>query len=174
MAFHYGLMHLPNQNASVKIGPLMCSGSKPIPTHGTSCESLKAMGQNSGYFITNKKETTDVQKSVHFYLGRIYDIDIVSSFSFSSSLAELSVSYCNMSADDDGGLTQGQIKFQPLVAQVFITRASDSGGLHSNHTTIGYANGTKIEWAMLSNIPEGHYKVFTKNFTIIYYLYRWL
>ena len=73
-----------------------------------------------------------------------------------------------MSADDDGGLTQGQIKFQPLVAQVFITRANDSGGLHSNHTTITYANGTKIEWAMLSNIPEGHYKVFTKNFNSRY------
>ena len=52
-------MHLPNQNASVKIGPLKCSGSKPIPKHGTSCESLKAMGQNSGYFVTNNHDLVD-------------------------------------------------------------------------------------------------------------------
>ena len=28
--FHYGFMHLPEQNASIKIGPLICKGARVV------------------------------------------------------------------------------------------------------------------------------------------------
>ena len=77
----------------------------------------------------------------------------------------LSVTYCNMSAPDDEGLVRAQMNiFEPVVARVFITRADDSGVLVANHTAIAFPNGTKLEWAMLSSIPIGHYKVSLSNF----------
>ena len=77
----------------------------------------------------------------------------------------LSVTYCNMSAPEDEGLVRGQMNlFEPVVARVLITRADDSGVLVANHTAIAFPNGTKLEWAMLSSIPIGHYKVSLSNF----------
>ena len=78
----------------------------------------------------------------------------------------LSVTYCNMSAPDGEGLILAQmnIQFEPVVARVFITRVKDSGVLVANHTAIAFPNGTKLEWAMLSSIPIGHYKVSLSNF----------
>ena len=77
----------------------------------------------------------------------------------------LSVTYCNMSAPDDEGLVRAQMNlFEPVVARVLITRADDSGVLVANHTAIAFPNGTKLEWAMLSSIPIGHYKVSLSNF----------
>jgi hypothetical protein len=56
MAFHYGFMHVPEQNASVEIGPLKCKGYKPKKDiwSGATCDTLKLIGQPSGYYITDQ------------------------------------------------------------------------------------------------------------------------
>ena len=46
-------MHLDQQKASVKIGPLVCKGERIYP--GKSCETWRNLGFPSGYYITEVK-----------------------------------------------------------------------------------------------------------------------
>ena len=54
-SFLYGLMYLNHQNASVKIGPLICQGTKPKLSFGSSCQSWKDLGMPSGYYLVEQK-----------------------------------------------------------------------------------------------------------------------
>jgi hypothetical protein len=70
MAFHYGFMHLSEQNASVKIGPLKCKGYNLKINSEPTCESLKAMGQPSGYYIVKKDDELHF-KYIYIIIGRL-------------------------------------------------------------------------------------------------------
>ena len=54
-SFLYGLMYLNHQNATVKIGPLICRGTKPNRTLGASCQSWKTFGMPSGYYPVEQR-----------------------------------------------------------------------------------------------------------------------
>jgi hypothetical protein len=71
MAFHYGFMHLSKQNASVKIGPLKCKGYNLKINNGPTCETLKEMGQPSGYYIVEKDDELHF-KYTYIIIGRVF------------------------------------------------------------------------------------------------------
>ena len=50
-SFKYGPMYNSQQEANIKIGPLICNGVKPLPTFAKDCKSLKKLGMPSGYYI---------------------------------------------------------------------------------------------------------------------------
>ena len=57
-SFHYGLMYLPSQKASVTIGPLECKGQTSEQFSGGSCHSLKMQGRPSGYYLLDTTNGT--------------------------------------------------------------------------------------------------------------------
>ena len=55
-------MHIQDQKASLRIGPLICKGLIPLPTFGNNCESRLAMGQPPGYYISEKENQFSISK----------------------------------------------------------------------------------------------------------------
>ena len=65
-SFHYGLMYLPSQRASIKIGPLECKGAAKIELDGGSCHSLKLQGRPSGYYILDRSNNITGQQADNY------------------------------------------------------------------------------------------------------------
>ena len=62
-SFKYGPMYNSQQEANIKIGPLICNGVKPLPTFAKDCKSLKKLGMPSGYYIIeDAKEDLKISK----------------------------------------------------------------------------------------------------------------
>ena len=58
----YGHMHIQDQTASVKIGPLVCEKLKLLPTFANDCKSRLAMGQPYGYYIAGTDDNLHISK----------------------------------------------------------------------------------------------------------------
>ena len=55
-------MHIQDQTASVKVGPLVCEKLKLLPTFANDCKSRLAMGQPYGYYIAGTDNDFHITK----------------------------------------------------------------------------------------------------------------